>query len=189
MAFTGTVVTLKNTLQEAVVKLVGSGDYTITLGSLIHNIPMQVTSARCDGTKAIVNFNVPYQFTTGSKVTIAGMTSTDYNGTFEVTAGFPGTVHFTVPSTIAPATVLGTICSALGDTQTVHIQGYQHSTDFTTGILVTRASTDILQLYGSDALKIKGFTLNEEETSDIVVTMPTISTLILDLKKLGGYGT
>lgn len=70
------------------------------------------TAATCSGTTASVTIGANISISAGSRITVAGVTPTGYNGTWTVlsaTVGNSTVVRYTVPSTLTAQTVAGTL--------------------------------------------------------------------------------
>jgi len=76
-----------------------------------------------------------------------------------------------------------------GATQEVDIDSVKFSVQPTQLATVTRNSVNVLQLYGVDHWQFDGYSINQQNTSDIVVTLAGAGTVILELAKKSGYTT
>ena len=74
-----------------------------------------------------------------------------------------------------------------GATQVVDIDSIQFSLQPTQLCTVTRNAENVLQLYGVDHWQFNGYAINQQNTSDIVVTLTGAGTVILELAKKSGY--
>lgn len=74
-----------------------------------------------------------------------------------------------------------------GDPVKVHISGVLFSTQTTNNVKVTRNSIDVLSVYGNGDWNIDGFSLTEQEASNISVNLGSGGSLVLELKKVLGY--
>lgn len=74
-----------------------------------------------------------------------------------------------------------------GEPVKVHISGVLFSTQTTNNVKITRNSIDVLSLYGNGDWHIDGFSLTENEASNVTVNLGSGGSVILELKKVGGY--
>lgn len=74
-----------------------------------------------------------------------------------------------------------------GDTLKVHVAGVLYSSQTTNNIKIIRNSVEVLSLYGNGDWNIDGFSLTEQESSDITVDLGSGGTVIIELKKVSGY--
>lgn len=75
-----------------------------------------------------------------------------------------------------------------GATQTVDISAISISTPSETGLVtIARNSESVWVGLGSENYDFNGYTLNRQNTFDIVITAATAGTVILELAKTGGY--
>lgn len=75
-----------------------------------------------------------------------------------------------------------------GATQSVDISAISISTPSETGLVTIARNVESVWVgLGSESYAFNGYTLNRQNTSDIVVTAATAGTVILELAKTGGY--
>lgn len=74
-----------------------------------------------------------------------------------------------------------------GATQVVDIDSIQFSLQPTQLCTIARNAENVLQLYGSSNWQFNGYSINQQNTSDIVVTLAGAGTVILELAKKSGY--
>lgn len=90
----------------------GTGGYGTGVSTSGTGREFPTASATCVGTTATITFTGNYSIPVGSVITISDVTPSGYNGSWQVTAytsGATSSVSFTVPSTLGPQTVSGTI--------------------------------------------------------------------------------
>jgi hypothetical protein len=178
-----TVTTLKKTLNHSVIKLVGNGSHTIALSSLVETNDKEAFFESGD---SIIKVRDTLGIVIGGTVSGIGIT--------------PGTtvteIHDHYVTLSAPTTA-----DSSGDytfdsqvytsgVSKVNINKVYYDTDVTGGIQITRNSVDVLSFTRSGIWQFDGFSLSENNTSDIVVTLSGTfaSTLIIEVRKVGGYG-
>lgn len=75
-----------------------------------------------------------------------------------------------------------------GATQTVDISAISISVQAEGGKVTIERNSELVWVgYGAQNYAFNGYTLNRQNTSDIVVTATTAGTVILELAKTGGY--
>ena len=87
----------------------GSGNTT-----LYFNSHLRAVSATCSSTTVTITFaaQAVTSFASGSTVSVTGFTPSGYNGTYVLTSVSSNTVSYTVPSTLATATIVGEVTSS-----------------------------------------------------------------------------
>lgn len=178
-----TVTTLKNTLNHSVIKLVGDGSHTITLAGLVETNDKE---AFFESGETVIRVRDTLGIVIGGKVSGTGIA--------------PGTTvteihdHYVTLSAAATADASGvyTFDSQVyvSGQSKVNINKVYYDTDVTGGITITRNSIDVLSFTRSGIWQFDGFSLSENNTDDIVVTLSGAfsSTLIIEVRKVGGYG-
>ena len=85
--------------------------------------------------------------------------------------------------------ILASTQAVAGATQTVDIDSVKFSVQPTQLATITRNAVNVLQAYGTDHWEFNGYSVNQQNTQNITVTLAGAGTVILELAKKGGYSS
>lgn len=176
--------TLKNTLTQTVIRIVGSGTHTISLAGLVTNTKKKAAFALGDTVVVVAD---TLGIVVGGKVVGTGIPANTV-----VTAIHQNKVTLDNATTLASDSNDYTFDSQkyTANASAVNISKVFYDTDLSGGIKVERDSVTELSLSRSGSWSFDGFSLTNNNTKDIVITHSGAidSTLIIELKKAGGFG-
>lgn len=179
MAVTAT--TLKNTLTHTVVKVVGSGTHTISLSGLVDTCTKE---AFFETGKTIIQVRDTIGIVIGGYITgtgiSAGTTVTEIHDNFVTISS----------ATIGASSGNYIFASQVATDPTVNINKVFYDTDTAGGIKISRNGVNVLAFNRSGVWQFDGFSVSDNNTFNILITLGgTIdSTVILELRKISGYG-
>ncbi len=171
-----TLTLLKNTSNQAVVKVVGAGSSVIDISSLITTLPKTVTS--------VAGSNVVQMDAFGLSVGASVLNGTliPVNTTITSIAGNSITLS-------APATVSGDESVTFTTQTAVAPKVYINRATFsTTGSVTVNRGTDVLVVHGTGDWLFTDYALTDGALQNITVTLSDNGTCILVLRKVSGYG-
>lgn len=175
--------TLKNTLTHSVIKLVGVGSHTIALASLVDTATKE---AFFESGETVIQVRDALGIVVGGAVTGTGI---PVGATVTEIHDHNVTLSAATTAVSSGSYVFASQVYTNGQSK-ANINKVFYDTDTTSGITVSRNSVSVLSFSRAGVWQFDGFSLAENNTSDITVahTGTLDSTTIIELRKVGGYG-